>query len=84
MIITFFITLISDFASFLFQIFPLGDLPTNVTLGWNYFVGLLWSFDWLLPTETLLTLFVTSVGIELTIALFDIGHWFYKKIRGTK
>jgi len=81
MIVTFFINLISDFFSLLYTVFPLGDLPEEVVLGWNYLVSLLWSFDWLFPTETLLTLFILSVGIEVTFALFDLGHWLYKKIR---
>lgn len=73
--------MIVSFVVWLLQLLPLGDLPVLITTGWRYFVNVLWSFDWLIPTRTLLTLFILSISAELAIWLFDIGHWIYVKLR---
>lgn len=84
MILTFIIQFLCALIVWLVKWLPTGDLPTAITTGWNYLVGTLWSFDWLLPIDTLILLFILTISGELLIWGFDIGHWIYKKIRGTK
>lgn len=61
--------------------FPLGNLPTTVTTGWNYFMSALWGMDWILPIQTIIDLLTFSIIAELAILGFDITMWFWKKFR---
>lgn len=67
----------------MFSWLPILEFPQTITDGWLFLVGTLWSFDWLLPIGTLITLFQLTVGLEILVWVFDILHWIYKKIRGS-
>jgi len=84
MILTFILQIINAFINWLISWLPEGDLPALISTGWTYLINLLWSFDWLIPTRTLLTLFILSVVAELAIWAFDLAHWIYMKFRGTR
>jgi len=50
-------------------------LPVDVTNALNYFVGVARTFDWLVPLNTLFTVFKLFVVFEVALVLFRVLRW---------
>lgn len=72
-VISFFIGLLPDSAG----------LPVAVTDSFTYFVSSLKAFEFVLPVDTLFTVFGYAMVFYMALFLWRGLHWVYNKIRGS-
>jgi len=69
MISTFFITIVFSFINGLLSLLPTGSLPVAIITGVAYFMGILNTFNYLFPIDTLVAV--------LGFALIFHSAWFF-------
>lgn len=68
----------------LIDIFPNGSgLDSNISSSFTTMVGYAYSYSWLLPIGTLITVLIIAVTFQSGILLFKIINWIIGKIRGS-
>jgi len=82
MIVTFILQIAYAFINFLIGFLPVGSLPPQITTALTYFVGVINSFNFLFPIDTLITVLGISISFELAVVFFHFINWVYHKIRG--
>jgi len=82
MITTFFLYIFNAFVNFLVSFLPNGNLPTEVTSAFAYFVGVMNSFSYVIPVATLFQAFALVVAVDLAIMLWHFINWIIRKIPG--
>jgi len=72
MIVTFILQIFISFVNLIIGILPSGHLPTEVLTAFAYFVGLLNSFSFIVPVDTL-------IQAALVVLVFDgaMGGWYF-------
>jgi len=82
MITTFLLTILYSLLNLLVGFLPIGSLPAPISSALTYFVGILNTFNFFFPIDTLLTVLVFAVGFHAIIYLYHLINWIYHKIRG--
>lgn len=80
MIVTFFLLIINTFVSFILSFLPVGTLPAGILTGLNYIVGVMNTFNWFFPLDTLFTVLAIAVGFEIIVMVYHFGMWVLRKI----
>lgn len=82
MIIGFFINIFFNFLNFIFGFLPTGTLPTDVSNGISYIVGVVYMFDAFIPVGTFLTLLGLSFLLQIIVQTYKLSMYIISLIRG--
>jgi len=82
MISTFFLSIFYSFVNFLVSFLPSGSLPSGVSTAVTYFWGVVNTFSYLLPLDTLLQALLVVFAFEFAIMLWAFLNWIIRKIPG--
>jgi len=81
MILTFILTVIHNFLFGLVGLLPTGTLPTAISSSLTYIVGVMNTFNWFFPLDSLFTVLGIAILFELGVIGFNLLNWVYHKIR---
>jgi hypothetical protein len=82
MITTFFLQLLYSFVNFLVALLPNGNLPTQITTAFAYFVSVANTFSYVVPIGTLLAALAILIAVDGAIMLWHFFNWVIRKIPG--
>ena len=82
MITGFFLSITVSFVGFLIGLLPYGEISTNFTSAINYVVGVLNTFNYLLPISTLFTVLGLVVAFDIALWFWQFSKWITRLIRG--
>lgn len=82
MITTFLLIIANAFLNFLLSFLPTGSLPSAIPQAVHYFVGIVNSFSYVIPVQTLFEAFALVVSVDLAILLWHFIQWIIRKIPG--
>jgi len=80
MIASFFISIAASVLSLLIGLLPVAHLPTQFSSSLVYFWGIINSFSYVLPVDTLLQVALIVLGVEAFLLLFHIARFIFKHI----
>jgi len=82
MIFSFFLTILFSLLGLLIGVLPVGAMSTEISTALSYFIGVLNTFNYVFPVDTLLAVLTIALSVELTFLLWNFANWVYHKIRG--
>jgi len=82
MILTIILNLFDLLLSSLLNLLPSGSLPTQIQTAFDYFVGIVNSFSYVIPVATLFEAFALVVSVDVAILLWHFVNWTIRKIPG--
>lgn len=82
MITTFLLTISYGFVNLILGFLPIGSLPVGVSTAVTYFWGVMQTFSYLLPLDTILQATLVVFGFEAALLLWAILNWIIRKIPG--
>jgi len=82
MIVTILLNLFDLVVGSLLNLLPSGSLPTEISTGVNYFVGVVNTFSYVIPVATLFEAFALVVSVDLAILVWHFINWTIRKIPG--
>jgi len=80
MILTFLFNFFFDFLNGLINLLPVGSIPTGIGDSLTYIVGVMNTFNWFFPLDTLFTVLGITVGFELVVVSYHFIMWILRKI----
>jgi len=80
MITTFFLLIVNTFVVFLLSFLPSGSIPSGILTSLNYIVGVMNTFNWFFPLDTLFTVLGITIAYELIVLSYHFIMWILKKI----
>lgn len=83
MIIGFLLNIFFNIIYYFLSLLPTGGLSSNVATAFNYIFGVLHSFDFIIPTGTVVSILTILVTFHGAILLFNMLNWTLGKIRGS-
>jgi len=82
MILTFILNIFDFFLVGLLTLLPTGHLPAAITTAFSYFMGLLNSFSFFIPVDTLLQAAGVVLVFDGAMLLWYFVNWIIRKIPG--
>ena len=82
MISTFFLTSFYGLIALLLGFLPTGFLPSGVAQGINYFWGVVNTFSYIIPLDTMLQALLLVFAFDFAILLWHFINWVIRKIPG--
>lgn len=82
MIVSFFYILFSNFVALMIAILPIGSLPTQIASGLDYVLELAYSFNAMIPVDSLLLILGLSLAFQFAILLFKVVNYIVSVARG--
>lgn len=82
MIVTLILTILYSFLNFIVGVLPAGHLPTAITTAFAYFMGLLNSFSFFIPVDTLLQAAGVVLVFDGAMIVWYFVNWIIRKIPG--
>jgi len=82
MIITFLLFIFNAFVGFLLTLLPSGHLPAVITTSFAYLLGILNSFSYVVPVDTLLQAAAVVLVFDGAMVLWYFVNWIIRKIPG--
>jgi len=82
MILTFLLNLFYAFAAFIVNILPTGSLPSGFNTALVYFWGVMNTFSYVLPLDTILQATLLVLIFDGVIILWHFINWVIRKIPG--
>lgn len=80
MITTFILITVNTFVGFLLALLPTGSLPSGISSSMYYIFGVMNTFNWFFPLDTLFTVLAITVGYELVVMGYYFIMWILRKI----
>jgi len=81
MITSFLLQIVFTFLNFLISFLPVGSLPSGIPTAITYIAGVMNTFNWFFPLDTLFAVLAIAVAFEVAIIVFHFVEWVYHKIR---
>jgi len=82
MITTFLLNILFSFVSFIVDFLPVGDLPSGFNTALVYFWGVMNTFSYVLPLDTILQATLLVLIFDGVIILWHFINWVIRKIPG--
>lgn len=82
MISTFFLSIFYGFVSLIVGFLPTGSLPAGVSTAVSYFWGVMQTFSYLIPLDTVLQAVILVFAFEFALLLWSFLNWIIRKIPG--
>jgi len=82
MITTFFLTILYGLVNSLVGILPIGHLPASISSAFAYFIGLVNTYNYIVPLATLLAASLVVLFFDGILLLWHIINWIIRKIPG--
>jgi len=82
MIITAILNLIYSLVNFLLSFLPIGNIPSGISDGISYIVGVMNTFNYFFPIGTLFAVLAITVTFELAVFVYHFSMWIYRLVRG--
>jgi len=82
MIVTLILNIFYAFVTLLLSILPVGNLPEGFIEGLNYFWGVINTFSYIIPVDTMLQALLVVLAFDLAILLWHFLQWIIRKIPG--
>jgi len=80
MITTFLLIIVNTFVGFLLSILPIGNIPSGILTSLSYIVGVMNTFNWFFPLDTLFTVLLITLTYELAVLTYHFVMWVLRKI----
>jgi len=80
MITTFFILIVNTFFGVLLSLLPVGSIPSGILSSLNYVVGVMNTFNWFFPLDTLFAVLLITLSYELAVVTYHFVIWLLRKI----
>ena len=81
MIVSFILTVVFGFISYLISFLPVGELPSGISTALTYISGVMNTFNWFFPLDSLFVVLSIAITFELAVVAFKLVEWVYHKIR---
>lgn len=82
MITTFFLTIFYSFVNLIVGFLPVGSLPSAVNTAIVYFWGVMQTFSYVVPVDTLLQAILVVFVFDFAVLLWHFINWIIRKIPG--
>jgi len=80
MIISFFLSTIYSLVNLIVGILPTGSLPSGFSTGLSYLWGIMNTFSYVLPVDTILQALIVALTFDAVILVWHFIHWGLRKI----
>jgi len=82
MITSFFLSVFYGFINLIVGFLPTGSLPVGITTAFAYFMGVVNSFSYVVPIDTLLQAALVILAFDGALILWHFINWIIRKIPG--
>lgn len=82
MITTFFLSILYGFITLVIGFLPTGNLPNEITQAFAYFLGVVNTFSYVVPVDTLLQAALVILVFDGGMVIWYLINWIIRKIPG--
>jgi putative flippase GtrA len=76
------LTIFYSFVNLLFALLPSGHLPTQISSAFAYFMGVVNSFSFVVPVDTLIQAALVVLAFDGAMLVWYFVNWIIRKVPG--